>query len=252
MKRSFILSCLFLVALVFGSSQVLAQISYPAPRGHVNDFANVIPDDIEQRMELRLRDYEQKTTNEIAVVTVTSLEGLSIEDYTVGLAQKWGVGKKGKDNGVVLLVAPKEREVRIEVGYGLESVLTDAQSVQIIAAMTPYLKENKYGPGIDFGVQKITDVIGYLTPVERFAQQKEQEERNRAAVATFFTVLMWIVIAVVLIVAGIFARKKALAWNEERQRKELVRQQALENIKVVEDRLNKVTADIKKLVGGGS
>lgn len=224
MRKVFFLSCFFLAILILSSSQVLAQISYPEPRGYVNDFANIISDDVEQKMELRLRDYETKTTNEIAVVTVASLEGLSIENYTIGLAEKWGVGKKAKDNGVVLLVAPNERKVRIEVGYGLEPVLTDSRSQQIIDAMTPYFKESKYSQGIELGAQKITDVLGYLSPEEKAAQLKEQAARDQETKATFLRVLMWLGIAIVLAVVFIFLWKKISAWDNERKRRQAVRE----------------------------
>jgi len=218
MKRILLISCFLLAVLIFGSSQVLAQINYPEPRGYVNDFAGIISDDVEQKMETSLRDYEAKTTNEVAVVTVASLEGLSIESYTMGLAEKWGVGKEGKDNGVILLVAPNERKVRVEVGYGLEPVLTDSKAQQVIDAMTLYFKESKYTQGIEIGVKKITDTLGYLTPEELAIQQQEKAAQDKANTTLVLKVLMWIGVGIVFIVVFIILWKKISAWDKERKR----------------------------------
>lgn len=218
MRRILLLTCLLLTVFLLGSVPVLAQIDYPEPRGYVNDFANIISDDVEQKMEASLRDYEAKTTNEIAVVTVASLEGLSIENYTMGLAEKWGVGKADKDNGIVLLVAPKERKVRVEVGYGLEPVLTDSKAMSVIDAMTPYFKESKYTEGIEVGVKKITDIIGYLTPEELKIQQQEKAAQDKANTMLVLKIFMWIGISIVFIVVFIILWKKISAWNKERKR----------------------------------
>jgi uncharacterized protein len=99
----------------------------PEPQGYVNDFANLLSAGVEESLEATLAQYEAETTNELAVVTIKTLGGKSIEEYSISLAEKWGVGQKDKDNGAVILVAETEREIRIEVGYGLEPVLTDAR-----------------------------------------------------------------------------------------------------------------------------
>ena len=149
---AFLVGCLTLFSLHL----ISAEPNYPEPIGYVNDFANIIPDDTQAQLETTLQDYEVKTTNEVVVVTVSSLEGNDIESYAVGLARKWGVGKEGKDNGVVILVAPNEREVRIEVGYGLEGVLPDGKAGEIIRKdIIPRFKEGNMPEGIVAGVTAV-------------------------------------------------------------------------------------------------
>src|SRR4051812_39115728 len=114
-----------LIACWLGAGIGWAQ-TYPQLTGRVVDQAGVIPADEKAQLEQLLAAHEAKTSNQVVVATVASLEGQSIEDYGVGLGRAWGIGQKGKNNGVILLVAPNERKVRIEVGYGLEGELTDA------------------------------------------------------------------------------------------------------------------------------
>lgn len=155
---------LFIIGCLVGVGTGIAHGAEPIPnpRGFVNDFANIISDDAQHRMEQMLYDYKTRTTNEIAVVTVSSLGGESIEEYTIRLAEKWKVGKRGKENGVILLVAPNDRETRIEVGYGLEGVLTDAKSKLIIErAMIPEFKKGNFASGIEKG---LAEIMQTLTP----------------------------------------------------------------------------------------
>src|SRR3989344_318559 len=163
------------------------QVNYPSPIGHVNDFANLLNPQDKQELERKLRDYRDKTSIEVAVVTVPSLEGLTVEEYTLNLATKWGVGDKEKDNGIVMLVAPNEREMRIEVGYGMEPDLTDAQAGRIIENyIIPQLKEQKMTAGIVAGIDAILSELG-STPFEtrleerRIAEEKRQADAKRQA-----------------------------------------------------------------------
>lgn len=124
------------------------------PQGWVSDFAGILGDTGE--LARVIGGVEKKSSVEISVVTVASLDGMTIEDYSIRLAQKWKVGKKGKDNGVLILVAPNEREVRIEVGYGLESVLTDGVCGGIIRGdMTPAFKRGDYAGGVRAAVDAV-------------------------------------------------------------------------------------------------
>lgn len=152
--------------LLFGGLVVAQEI--PEPEDFVTDLADIIPIEIENQLESTLSLYEEETSNEIAVVTVPSLQGYSIEEFTYELATTWGVGKSERNNGIVLLVAPNEREVRIEVGYGLEGALPDAAAFGIIQkTIIPEFKNNNYPTGISNGV---TDIIR-ATQDEEFAQE---------------------------------------------------------------------------------
>lgn len=249
-KLSFLLGAL-LVFLLANPLLALGQTKYPEPVGYVNDFAGILPPGLEQSLEAELRDYEAKTTNEIAVVTVSSLGGLSVEDYTIGLAEQWKVGKKGKDNGVIILVAPNERAVRIEVGYGLEPVLTDSKAGSVVNKMIPFFKEGKYDAGIVVGVRGVIGAIGYLTPEEIEQQKKQKEERNRATATTVRNVVIGIGAAGALLMLILILCNRISAWRKEEKRKESVRKETLDDIKWVEDDLWQIASEIKRLPGGG-
>lgn len=150
-----ILSCI----VVFLPQVSFAQ-NYPEPTGFVNDFADIIDAGTEERLEQELVVYEQQTTNEVAVATVESLEGVAIEEYAVELFERWGIGKEGQDNGVLFLISEGDRKVRIEVGYGLEGDLTDAQSKRILEnQVAPSFRNDDFTTGVDQGVQGIIKAI---------------------------------------------------------------------------------------------
>jgi len=142
----------------------------PKPAGRITDLANIIDSATESELDARLDQLEQKTSSEIAVVTVPSLDGVPVDDYAVRLFKEWGIGQAKTDNGVLVLVAPNEREMRIEVGYGLEGILPDGLAGQIIREnFTPRFRDNDYSGGIRDGVSRVIDVVEkqqVLTPEE--------------------------------------------------------------------------------------
>ncbi len=156
MKRAFLLATtLFFASTVF----VLAYTSPGKPQGFVNDYAETISPSIQAQLEQQLSAFSKETTIQIAVVTVPTLGDEVIEMYAVKLFEEWGIGGSEKDNGVLFLIAPNDREVRIEVGYGLEGVLTDAQSNGVIQKIIiPAFREGKMEEGIVSGTQAIIDV----------------------------------------------------------------------------------------------
>jgi uncharacterized protein len=146
-------------ALLFAIASAVA-LNLPALSDRVVDGANIIPADARAAITAKLADLETKSGIQLVVATVPSLEGQEIEPYGNQLFRSWKLGEKTKNNGVLLLVAPKERRVRIEVGYGLEGTLTDALSKVIISnAMTPRFKSGDFGGGIARGVDDIITVL---------------------------------------------------------------------------------------------
>ncbi len=134
----------------------LALIIPPAPSQRVNDYARLLPADAQRRLEERLAERERATSAQTVVAIFPSLEGESLEDFGVRLAERWRVGQKGLDNGVILLVFVKERRVRLEVGYGLEPVLPDAVAAQIIReTIGPRFREQRYAEGLEAAVDAI-------------------------------------------------------------------------------------------------
>jgi len=150
-----LISCLGLLA-----STVAAQPALPKPSGYVNDLANLLDEPARTRLTERLRDVEARTSSEIAVATVPSLDGMSVEEYANRLFKEWGVGQEKADNGVLILVAPNEREMRIEVGYGLEGVLPDGLAGEIRdQQFLPRFRDDDYAGGITDGVNRIADIV---------------------------------------------------------------------------------------------
>lgn len=140
--------------------QVTLLAAFPVHDGYVNDFASVLSAADEIYLEDYLNTLERDTSAEVAVVTVTSLDGMTIEEYANRLFAQWGIGKKQKDNGVLLLVSTGDRSVRIEVGYGLEPILPDGRAGEIIrTAIVPQFRAGNYPRGIGQALDRIAQII---------------------------------------------------------------------------------------------
>lgn len=133
---------------------------YPKSNGFVNDFANQLPLEAVQSLEKKVRDYQRATGNEIGVAVVSSLNGQPIDEYSQGLFRAWGVGRYGQNNGVLFVWAPKERQIRIHVGRGLEGVLTNAETSRIVTRVRSLFRDGHYEAGVNAAVDGIIEVIG--------------------------------------------------------------------------------------------
>ena len=155
-----------LVALLAMSVGVFTQwaqadLTFPPLTGRVVDSAGMIDGPSKEHLEQMLRAHEELTTEQVVVVTLPDLQGSTIEDYGYQLGRHWGIGQKGKDNGALLVVARDERKVRIEVGYGLEDRLTDAQSSVIInQVITPAFRQGDFVGDITKGTEAMVQVLG--------------------------------------------------------------------------------------------
>ncbi len=168
--------------------------SVPYLSGRVNDTAGLLSSSTVSRLERILKAEEDSTSNQIAVLTVNSLDGASLEDYSIKVVETWKLGQKGKDNGVLLLVVKGDRKVRIEVGYGLEGVLTDAVCNTIIRrVIIPKFKAGDYDAGISDGVDAIVAAIG-----GEFQGQPSDEGDSGSA--------LMFVLFVLFIIASVFGR----------------------------------------------
>ncbi len=137
-----------------------AVVQPQSPNQRVHDFANLLSPEQRQSLESTSRDVEQKTTAQIAVVTVNSLEGKTVEDYAHELFVSWGIGQRKTNNGVLLLVAPHERRMWIATGYGVEPLLTDSLCGEIRdKQVIPYFKRQDYAGGILAGTQQLATVL---------------------------------------------------------------------------------------------
>ncbi len=193
---TFLLSCLCLVPLVSGE-----EVSIPPAQGFVSDFANVLPPQTRQQLSNMLQELKEKTTAEIAVVTVDSTQPLSAFDYAMKIAETWKPGAKGKDNGVVFLVATKDRKMFIVTGYGVEGVLPDGKVGAIQDEyIVPAFKQGDYAKGILNGTKVMASLIAQeygvaLTGVPTYAI-KARREHEAPFVPT--VVLALIVIGIIL------------------------------------------------------
>jgi uncharacterized protein len=180
---------------------------YPSPRGFVNDFAGIIQAGDAASMEAMLRQLRDQAKIEIAVVTVPSLHGRSIEDYTVELASRWGVGGQQENSGLVLLIAPSERQYRIEVGYGLEGDIPDGLAGEIGRRMRPYFRQQEYSQGIMVAVNSIVATLAekrqlHIEGANPALAYREPPPREPSSREFPGAVLLLLIIIVVIIVAA--------------------------------------------------
>jgi uncharacterized protein len=193
MRRAWLAVLAALIAIA--PATALAQ-SFPALTGRVVDQADVLSAEEERALSAILEAHEQKTTNQVVVATVASLEGRSIEDYGVELGRTWGIGQAEKNNGVILLVAPNDRELRIEVGYGLEGELTDAIAKLIIeASILPRFRAGDVPGGIHRGVEDIVAVLE--GDADAFAERARERLSEEDTLSSAASVLIFIVIMIV-------------------------------------------------------
>jgi len=202
-------SLLILFAALFFSLSSFAQEEFPTrpePPRLVNDFAGVLSAEQRASLENKLVNFNQKTSTQIAIVIVKSISGYDPSDYSFKLAEKWGIGQKGKNNGILLLVKPKvgnERgQVFIAVGYGLEAVVPDAVARQTIveAELIPAFRKNDYYTGLD----RSTDVLMSLTSGEFTADQytKSVKKGGKSGGMGGFFIIMIIIVVVFLFRRG--------------------------------------------------
>lgn len=164
MPRILLLSICALLLLVGPS---WGQEEFPDPLGYVSDFAEIISDQDEAQMTSVISELKEKTTAEIAVVTMPDIGGQSEEIYANELFRAWGIGVKGKDNGILLFLTMRERRFRIETGYGLEGILPDGLLGQIAdERIVPFLREGQYGEGLLSGTLAVAQIIAADAGVE--------------------------------------------------------------------------------------
>ncbi|MDA7946367.1 MAG: TPM domain-containing protein [Hyphomicrobiaceae bacterium] len=183
-----------LVTFVFLAAPArAADPQFPELTGRVIDSAGLLSPEQEQALTIDLEALESKSTDQVVVVTLPSLQGFPIEEFGYKLGRHWEIGQKGKDNGVLLIVAPKERKVRIEVGRGLEPLLTDALTKLIIEnAILPRFKKRDFPGGIRAGVR---DILAVLTgDAEELKLRARQEPDRTDRLVTFIIVAIWLAI----------------------------------------------------------
>jgi uncharacterized protein len=212
MRRCLVASLAAIVVCGYAVAAVAAP-SFPPLTGRVVDDANIIPPAVETEIEGKLVALEAKTTDQLVVATVPSLQGYDIADFGYQLGRHWAIGQKDKNNGVLLIVAPSEREVRIEVGYGLEGDLTDALTKIIIEnAIIPRFKDDDMPGGILAGVDDIIKVLtGEDAEIQELVQRQSDEGSDEDWSIPVFVIFPAVWVALILL-THLRRRKGRWVW----------------------------------------
>ncbi len=161
LNKPFRIACCLLLGFFAALAVAHGQKKPPPfkPVGYINDFANVLSQTTKFQLTALCTEVDQKAHAQIAVVTVKSLDGRSIEEFSIDLATRWGVGPKQSERGVMILLAVEDRRYRFEIGYGLESILPDGKTGAIGREAVPYLREGNYDAAVLLMTQRVADVI---------------------------------------------------------------------------------------------
>ena len=173
-------------------------LTFPALTGRVVDDAGVLDPSTKAALERKLAEFETKTTGQLVLVTVKSLQGTSIEDYGYQLGRHWQIGQKEKNTGALLIVAPNERKVRIEVGYGFEGTLTDAVSKLIIEnSIIPRFRVNDFAGGIGRGVDDIIQAVS--VDAEEWKARAKKRPDDQSSLVDFLALALFLFIFVLVV-----------------------------------------------------
>ncbi len=189
--KRFFFTILFLIVPMLAHA-----LEVPRLQGYVNDYAGLLSAGSTQKISDELKSFEQSDSTQIVVLTIPSLEGDNLEDFSIRVADAWKIGQKGKDNGAIILVSKEDRKIRIEVGRGLEDKLTDLVSGRIIRyEIAPRFKAGDYDGGIENGVSSIIAVV----KGEYKGQPDVSEKTGKKIGSSVFTILVFFGIAIVFL-----------------------------------------------------
>jgi uncharacterized protein len=191
--RVALLPCLLLIGPRFTAAEDTKKIH---PSGYVTDLADVIGAEMKAHLETLCGEVEQKTGAQMAIVTVTSLEGESVETYAVDLFKQLGIGRKKDNRGVLLLVAPHERKYRIEVGYGLEPIINDARAGDTGRAMVRFLKQGDYSRAIETAAWQLAKYIADDSGVTLSGQAPRAQNRDEGGSSRF--PIFWVIVGLIV------------------------------------------------------
>jgi uncharacterized protein len=192
---------LIFVAVIVASPGLAAEPKFPALSGRVVDDAGVLTSSTQTELTDLLATHERATGEQVVVVTLASLQGFPIEDYGYQLGRYWGIGQKGKNTGAILIVAPKEHKVRIEVGYGLEGKLTDAISRTIIERdIVTNFRRGDFNAGVVAGTASILKVLGGDASAQSSAESSTPMDKHDLVPdeLIFLALAVWIIMVIIL------------------------------------------------------
>ncbi len=195
-------SIALMISLCMMPQTLVAEENFPVPTGAVNDFAGVISAEYRQKMEQLSQEVLEKTGTALVVATITTIGNNEFNDYVNRLYSAWGIGKKGEDKGVLIVLALKERKVRIETGYGVEGILPDGLVGEIRdRSIIPWLKAGDYGKGLAEGMSAIAGIVAKnanVTLIGQPAKIQPQPRRVRGASNWLFWLMILLILAPLL------------------------------------------------------
>ena len=181
-----------LITMLLSATLAMADAAIPPLKAHVNDLTATLSANEIMHLEQKLQAFEKTKGSQIAVLMIPTTQPESIEQYSIRVAEAWQLGRKGIDDGILLLIAKNDRALRIEVGYGLEGVVPDAIAKRIIAdIMTPHFKLGHFANGIDAGVEAIIHLIqGELLPLPKNSRNSNSAAGEHSPVENFVSLLI--------------------------------------------------------------
>jgi uncharacterized protein len=191
MKKFILTLILFFVFLPFKAQ----ALEVPQLQGYVNDYAGMISPAVKDKLEGELKSFEQSDSTQLVILTIPSLEGETIEDFGIRVAEAWKIGQKNKDNGIILLIAKQERKIRIEVGRGLEGRLTDLLAGRIVdLVISPRFKRGDFDGGFIAGVSALIDATR-----GEFKAEARPPARQTGGLHTFLVFLVAFFVVLILV-----------------------------------------------------
>ncbi len=207
----FLKSCIFFLIIInglFGQS-----VRFPQNHNWVNDYGNLISSRAEQVMNSLAQEVKQKTGAEIAILTVDNLQGLSHQDYATRLFEKWGIGEKNKDNGILFLLSIEDRKIWIETGYGMEAIIPDGKAGQILDEnIVPFFKQGDYDRGFYNGMLAATEIIAKDAGVQITGQGQAQVVRQNRSSRSRREKGGGLFMVIIFIILMIVTRGRILPW----------------------------------------
>src|SRR3989338_10513453 len=189
-----------------------SALEVPPLRGRLNDLAGLLPAERARALEERLARFERETGHQVALLTIPSLQGEDIEGFSIRVAENWKIGKKGFDNGVILLIARDDRKLRIEVGYGLEGVLPDALASRIIReVVVPRFRASDYAGGIEAGVEAIQKTVRGENIPE--TARPRTGSKNNLFFSTLFILFLPLLMVFMMVLEGRRHARRAGFWS---------------------------------------
>jgi uncharacterized protein len=201
------------LCLLFAFVPAIAAPTFPPLTGRVVDDANVLSPDVREQLTEKLQSLEDRTTRQLVVVTLPSLQGYDISDYGYQLGRSWGIGQKKQDNGALFIIVPSEHKVRIEVGYGLEPILTDALSEVILSeTVLPKFRDGDVQGGIVAGTDAIITQLTLDEPAAKARVADAEQQSHAPHINPIFVLLM--IFFVLSIMRRVFGgtRSSSMLW----------------------------------------